>query len=622
MLKRLLLVALLIAVGCSVASAQFSKAEQEFLRTPFKVKMVGDALVGVRTDGMPNTYGLPSVSSFIKKVNNGNPVYPSNWNITSTFTELPGSQTIYDLCSNGSPVMIWQNPTTPDEIHIVVVHSPAGDPQPGFAARRSKYFFSSDRGVTWTFISDVPSVRSGFPTINGFGDGTALIANHSNDGGAPGTKAQAYKDAAAGLGSFTRLDPPPIENVYIWPRLVATSNLSLSNKFVLIGSINGQDTTRFNVCTNVNSTPGTWLGWTTFQSDQAETHGIARGSDGRIGIAFKNNDGTNPGDYADVWFMESTNNGTSFSTPIKIFDANISPTGDSLGLIRGIGLVYQGTSPKVVFETIKQTTEGNFYPGLPAKIRFWSSSLPGSDPNRSIVIADTNNVGYHPYIGVNDVLSTLSRPNIGVSANGNVLFAVFMVPSDFVGGITDTTTFGDIWMTVSANNGLNWEAPAKINPVNPVKDWRYISISPTSDNSGNTYYANMVCLKGNMPGSYVNGTGNGESLEPYVFIRSTITGVGISQVSTEVPSNFSLSQNYPNPFNPTTNIKFAVSKSGFVTLKVYDMLGKEVAVLVNNNMTSGTYEYQFDASKLTSGIYFYNLKTDGFSETKKMMLIK
>jgi hypothetical protein len=275
-----------------------------------------------------------------------------------------------------------------------------------------------------------------------------------------------------------------------------------------------------------------------------------------------------------------------------------------------------------VFETIKQTTEGNFYPGLPAKIRFWSSSLPGSDPNRSIVIADTNNVGYHPYIGVNDVLSTLSRPNIGVSANGNVLFAVFMVPSDFVGGITDTTTFGDIWMTVSANNGLNWEAPAKINPVNPVKDWRYISISPTSDNSGNTYYANMVCLKGNMPGSYVNGTGNGESLEPYVFIRSTITGVGISQVSTEVPSNFSLSQNYPNPFNPTTNIKFAVSKSGFVTLKVYDMLGKEVAVLVNNNMTSGTYEYQFDASKLTSGIYFYNLKTDGFSETKKMMLIK
>jgi hypothetical protein len=621
MLKRLLLVALLVAVGCSVASAQFSKAEQEFLRTPFKINVIGDALVGVRVDGMPNTYGLPSVSSLIKK--NNSPVYQTDaWTLTSTFTELPGSASIYDLCSNGSPVQIWQDPATPDNIHIVIVHSPSGDPAPGFAARRSKYFFSSDRGLTWTFISDVPSIRSGFPTINGFGDGTALISNHSTDGGAPAAKGQAYKDAAAGLGSFTRLDAPPNDHVYIWPRVCATQNLTIANKFIMIGSINGQDTTRFNVCTNVNSTPGTWLGWTTFPSDQAETYSIARGSDGRIGIAYKNNDGTQPSDYADMWFIESTNAGTSFSAPLKIYDTKFGPGGDSLGPIRGLGIVYQGTSPKVVFECVKQTQEGSFFPGLPANIRFWSPTLSGVDPNKSIIIADTTSVGYHPYVGVNDVLSSLGRPNIGVSADGNVLFAAFMVPSDYVGGISDTTTFGDIWLNVSANNGTTWQGPKKINPVTPVKDWRYVSVSPSNDNAGSSYKLNMVCLKGNMPGSYVNGTGNGESLEPYVFIRSTITGVGISQVSTEVPAYFSLSQNYPNPFNPTTNIKFAVSKAGFVSLKVYDMLGKEVAVLVNNNMALGTYEYQFDASKLTSGIYFYTLKTNGFSETKKMMLIK
>lgn len=619
MLKKLLLTVLIITVSCSFTSAQFSKAEQDFLRTPFKIKMIGDAFVSVRADGMPNTYGLSSVAELIKKTNQ-NPVHQSDWWITSIFTELPGSATIYDLCSNGSPVQIWQDPSTPDFIHIVVIHSPSGDPQPGFPGRRSKYYFSSDRGATWIFISDVPSVRSGFPAINGFSDGAALIVNHTTDGGTL-QRGQAYRDAAAGLGSFTRLDAPG-NTGYIWPRAVTTTHLALSNKFVFIVSLNGQDTTGYNVCTNANFSPGTWLGWNNFPSEQAETYSIARGSDGRIGIAFKNNDAVQPNDYADVWFMESTNNGTSFGTPVKIFDTQFGPGGDSLGCIRGVSIVYQGTSPKVVFETIKQTQEGSFFPGLPAKIRFWSPSLPGSDPDRSIVIADTSKVGYHPYIGVNDVLSSLGRPNIGVSANGTVLFAVFMVPSNFVGGISDTTTFGDIWMTVSGNGGANWFVPLKINPVNPIKDWRYISISPTNDKTGNAYYANMVCLKGNMPGSYVNGTGNGESLEPYVFIRSTFQPTGINQISTEVPADLSLSQNYPNPFNPVTNIKFAVSKAGFVTLKVYDMLGREVAVLVNDSMTPGSYEYQFDAGKLTSGIYFYTLKTNAFSDTKKMMLIK
>ena len=92
--------------------------------------------------------------------------------------------------------------------------------------------------------------------------------------------------------------------------------------------------------------------------------------------------------------------------------------------------------------------------------------------------------------------------------------------------------------------------------------------------------------------------------------------------SNEVPSNFSLSQNYPNPFNPTTNIKFAVSKAGLVSLKVYDLSGKEITTLVNENMSVGTYEYKFNASNLSSGIYFYTLSANGFTETKKMMLIK
>lgn len=97
-----------------------------------------------------------------------------------------------------------------------------------------------------------------------------------------------------------------------------------------------------------------------------------------------------------------------------------------------------------------------------------------------------------------------------------------------------------------------------------------------------------------------------------------ITNIG----SDEIPVNFSLSQNYPNPFNPVTKINFALPKSGMVTLKVYDVLGKEVATLVNEIKNAGTYSVDFNASTFSSGIYFYKIETNGFSSVKKMMLIK
>jgi hypothetical protein len=292
-------------------------------------------------------------------------------------------------------------------------------------------------------------------------------------------------------------------------------------------------------------------------------------------------------------------------------------------------LTYSGTSPKAVFETVtlSGTTIGSYYPGLNSKIRFWSPTLSGSDPNKSIVLADTNTVGYHPYEQqgtTTDVLTCICRPSIGTSSDGAVLFCSFMVPSNYVGGSVDTTTFGDIYFTASGNGGASWKWPAKLNPTTPIVDWRYPSISKWNDKVGTDFYCNMTCLKGFIPGSYVNSSANGESLEQFWSIRVKVPGptVGINQTSTEVPANYSLAQNFPNPFNPTTNIKFAISKNGFVNLKVFDMAGREVSSLVNEVLTAGNYEYSFNASSLSSGIYFYTLKTEGFTETKKMMLIK
>jgi len=98
-----------------------------------------------------------------------------------------------------------------------------------------------------------------------------------------------------------------------------------------------------------------------------------------------------------------------------------------------------------------------------------------------------------------------------------------------------------------------------------------------------------------------------------------VTGI-INQ--NETPNVYSLEQNYPNPFNPATNIKFSIPKDGNASLKIYDILGNEVAIYLEGFVKAGVYKAEFDGSNLASGIYFYTLRTGDFVETKKMNLVK
>ncbi len=107
-----------------------------------------------------------------------------------------------------------------------------------------------------------------------------------------------------------------------------------------------------------------------------------------------------------------------------------------------------------------------------------------------------------------------------------------------------------------------------------------------------------------------------------VWKRSLSEIIGIRNISTEIPSKYSLSQNYPNPFNPATNIRFEIPKSGNIKLVVFDALGREVETLVNEKQAAGTYEATFNALQYPSGVYFYRITSEGYSETKRMILIK
>ena len=99
-------------------------------------------------------------------------------------------------------------------------------------------------------------------------------------------------------------------------------------------------------------------------------------------------------------------------------------------------------------------------------------------------------------------------------------------------------------------------------------------------------------------------------------------GTELEQNNTIIISDFSLHQNYPNPFNPTTKINYQIPELSFITLKVYDVLGNEIAILVNEAKLAGSYDVEFDASSLPSGVYFYQFRAGSFVETRKMVLMK
>ena len=103
----------------------------------------------------------------------------------------------------------------------------------------------------------------------------------------------------------------------------------------------------------------------------------------------------------------------------------------------------------------------------------------------------------------------------------------------------------------------------------------------------------------------------------YVYVSG-----GSAPLTAPVPTENKLGQNNPNPFNPTTQINYAIKQEGLVTINIYDVLGRVITTLVNENKTAGFYTVNFDASKFSSGVYFYTIKSNDFFDRKKMIVMK
>jgi hypothetical protein len=198
------------------------------------------------------------------------------------------------------------------------------------------------------------------------------------------------------------------------------------------------------------------------------------------------------------------------------------------------------------------------------------------------------------------IYSFLARPNnIGIIRNEIIEDLMILALSGF--GFRNTNSGIGAGFAYSTDKGMNWIQNNDGLPQNPVMT----SIGYQVQGNELKLYA----------GLYENNIGGAK-------IYSLNMPVGIQQISSEIPQMFELSQNYPNPFNPSTKIRFSLPNNELVKLVVYNSLGKEVAILLEQQLTPGSYEYIFDGNELSSGVYFYKLSGADYSLTKKMILVR
>ena len=157
-----------------------------------------------------------------------------------------------------------------------------------------------------------------------------------------------------------------------------------------------------------------------------------------------------------------------------------------------------------------------------------------------------------------------------------------------------------------------------ITDINNDEDSFYVEVHVNNDQIDSAhYYVNPVYGDTEDQGPAGDNSAGGSKLK-VIFENESLP----AESNNIIPAEYSLLQNYPNPFNPTTQLEFGISKLGFVSLKVYDILGKEVKTLVNEIKPAGTYNIVFDGSSLSSGVYFYRLESAEFVDIKRMILVK
>ena len=282
-----------------------------------------------------------------------------------------------------------------------------------------------------------------------------------------------------------------------------------------------------------------------------------------------------------VWVWRTTNGGNSWDSSTFTINPYISDPMDMHFPSVETGYISGGNSISFIAKTI---TGGKswFYQSVPSSR--YISGINFKDNLIGWAITDSGNI--------------LKTTNGGLNWNK-----------------TNTVVYGG--RKIYYKNGYNgeqlWiigEYGAILSSSNLGNSWQSVSFNSEH------FYEDLAFSGNNQTGIHIVGY-NGT-----IIYSNNGGGVNIKEISSINPQSFNLYPNYPNPFNPVTNIKFSIPENSSVQLKVYDILGKEIGVLVNERLKVGTYQVSFNAGSLASGIYFYTIETPIYKDTKRMILIK
>ncbi|MBS1551070.1 MAG: T9SS type A sorting domain-containing protein [Bacteroidetes bacterium] len=517
----------------------------------------------------------------------------------------------YDYKTNGEANHYIQvDPTNPLLLHAIDVIADTSDPT-GATTRRTQYAISSDGGLTWGELGVVPDIRSGYPVLK-LRNGCAVISNHSNATGVVNTNL--YVDVLPQGGGFTAYNATlPFS---IWPQIEVLSNGNvgvLSRPQHPAGS--DFDTIFYQTWNGTSLGPKSVVYVTTppyiGTVGSNARFNIAQNGAGRITQVYNGVLEDDTLANSKVWSRTSTDNGVTWGPLELVFSPFIENGVDTIAVAGGSDLVYKPNSNLWMYSFA--ATSNSTYAG--ARIY-----LVRSDGTRSVITTGAAVGATTTYAQTMSFVFNLDQPAMGWSADGNVLYCVYSVVKPDLG--TSGYNSRDVYYQRSTDDGLTWGTPVQITNT-PNIDECYPSVSNwNKGSSGVSYDLNITYMKdpGVGPTSFGGSAPLSRNFQIYRKI-SEANIIGISHNETDL-QNYKLYQNYPNPFNPSTKITYNLPKNGFVTLKVMDILGREVKTLVSGYQQSGVKEINFNASGLPSGIYFYSIRTDGFSDVKKMMLIK
>ena len=369
---------------------------------------------------------------------------------------------------------------------------------------------------------------------------------------------------------------------------------------------------------------------------------------GRLYCVYGNNPGGTSGLHSDIWLRYSTDFGTTWNTSgaIQVNDDPNTTTSDQWFpavwcdkndngklYIKWYGTqenpstftvnVYAtySTNGGVSFVQSQKITNQSWpYPnvgpcgGCVTNYRGDYDAISGNGKTSMLAWFDGRNATWGSYSGYFPDYALLVRPTpLSVTNQNDSVFTRVVVPG--VKLYTDKVKF-----TVAVTP----------TPANGTLTLTYLNKTSNVTQDSLTSYPDSLRLRIRATGGVTSGvytvtvTGKGSNGTPIHFrpITLNVTPVGLVKNNESIPKDFVLYQNYPNPFNPTTSIRFDIPKSGMVKLSVYDVSGKLITNLINSNYEAGKYSATFNAENVSSGIYFYKIEAAGFTDVKRMILIK